>query len=71
MLEVKSLPTSLDTFEYSTYSNKIKVQGTGTITYKLKDSAYFTNERRDLEYEVTGYITFDEKGQPQIKWGYY
>lgn len=71
VLEVKSLPTSLDTFEYSTYNNKIKVQGTGTITYKRKDSAYFTNERRDLEYEVTGYITFDEKGQPQIKWGYY
>ena len=71
VLEVKSLPTSLDTFEYSTYSNKIKVQATGTITYKRKDSAYFTNERRDLEYEVTGYITFDEKGQPQMKWGYY
>lgn len=71
VLEVKSLPTSLDTFEYSTYNNKIKVQGTGTITYKRKDSAYFTNERRDLEYEVTGYIDFDEKGQPQMKWGYY
>ena len=71
VLEVKSLPASLDTFEYSTYSNKIKVQATGTITYKRKDSAYFTNERRDLEYEVTGYITFDEKGQPQMKWGYY
>lgn len=71
VLEVKSLPASLDTFEYSTYSNKIKVQATGTITYKRKDSAYFTNERRDLEYEVTGYIDFDEKGQPQMKWGYY
>lgn len=71
VLEVKSLPTSLDTFEYSDYNHKIKVQGTGTITYKRKDSAYFTNERRDIEYEVTGYITFDEKGQPQMKWGYY
>ena len=71
VLEVKSLPASLDTFEYSTYRNKIKVQATGTITYKRKDSAYFTNERRDLEYKVTGYITFDEKGQPQIEWGYY
>lgn len=71
VLEVKSLPTSLDTFEYSDYNHKIKVQGTGTITYKRKDSAYFTNERRDIEYEVTGYITFDDKGQPQMKWGYY
>ena len=71
VLEVKSLPASLDTFEYSTYRNKIKVQATGTITYKRKDSAYFTNERRDIEYEVTGYIDFDEKGQPQMKWGYY
>lgn len=71
VLEVKSLPTSLDTFEYSDYDHRIRVQGTGTITYKRKDSAYFTNERRDIEYEVTGYITFDEKGQPQMKWGYY
>ncbi len=71
VLEVKSLPTSLDTFEYSDYNHKIKVQGTGTITYKYKDSSYVTWERRDVDYEVNGYITFDDKGQPQMKWGYY
>lgn len=71
VLEVKSLPTSLDTFEYSDYDHRIRVQGTGTITYKYKDSSYVKWERRDVDYEVTGYITFDEKGQPQIKWGYY
>ena len=71
VLEVKSLPTSLDTFEYSDYDHRIRVQGTGTITYKYKDSSYVKWERRDVGYEVTGYITFDEKGQPQIKWGYY
>lgn len=71
VLEVKSLPTSLDTFEYSDYDHRIRVQGTGTITYKYKDSSYVKWDRRDVDYEVTGYITFDEKGQPQIKWGYY
>ena len=71
VLEVKSLPTSLDTFEYSDYNHKIKVQGTGTITYKHKDSSYFTYNREDVDYEVNGYITFDDKGQPQMKWGYY
>ena len=71
VLEVKSLPTSLDTFEYSDYDHRIRVQGTGTITYKYKDSTYVTWDRRDVDYEVTGYISFDEKGQPQIKWGYY
>lgn len=71
VLEVKSLPTSLDTFEYSDYNHKIKVQGTGTITYKYKDSSYFTYNREDVDYEVNGYITFDDKGQPQMKWGYY
>ena len=44
---------------------------TGTITYKYKDSTYVTWERQDVDYEVNGYISFDEKGQPQIKWGYY
>lgn len=71
VLEVKSLPTSLDTFEYSDYDHRIRVQGTGTITYKYKDSSYVKWDRQDVDYEVTGYITFDEKGQPQIKWGYY
>ena len=71
VLEVKSLPTSLDTFEYSDYDHRIRVQGTGTITYKYKDSTYVTWERQDVDYEVNGYISFDEKGQPQIKWGYY
>lgn len=71
VLEVKSLPTSLDTFEYSDYDHRIRVQGTGTITYKYKDSTYVTWDRRDVDYEVNGYISFDEKGQPQIKWGYY
>lgn len=71
VLEVKSLPTSLDTFEYSDYDHRIRVQGTGTITYKYKDTSYVKWDRRDVDYEVTGYITFDEKGQPQIKWGYY
>lgn len=71
VLEVKSLPTSLDTFEYSDYDHRIRVQGTGTITYKYKDSSYVKWDRQDVDYEVTGYISFDEKGQPQIKWGYY
>lgn len=71
VLEVKSLPTSLDAFEYSDYDHRIRVQGTGTITYKYKDSSYVKWDRQDVDYEVTGYITFDEKGQPQIKWGYY
>lgn len=71
VLEVKSLPTSLDTFEYSDYDHRIRVQGTGTITYKYKDSTYVTWDRRDVDYEVNGYISFYEKGQPQIKWGYY
>ena len=71
VLEVKSLPTSLDTFEYSDYDHRIRVQGTGTITYKYKDSTYVKWDRRDVDYKVNGYISFDEKGQPQIKWGYY
>ena len=71
VLEVKSLPTSLDTFKYSDYDHRILVQGTGTITYKYKDSTYVTWDRRDVDYLVTGYITFDEKGQPQIEWANY
>lgn len=71
VLEVKSLPTSLDTFGYSNYDNRIRVQGTGTITYKHKDSTFFTYKREDVDYEVNGYITFDDKGQPQIKWSYF
>ncbi len=74
VLEVKSLPTSLDTFDYSysDYSHDDKsvivCEGTGTITYKYKDSSYFTYNREDVDYKVTGYITFDETGQPQIEW---
>ena len=45
VLEVKSLPTSLDTFEYSDYDHRIRVQGTGTITYKYKDSSYVKWDR--------------------------
>lgn len=71
VLEVKSLPTSLDAFGYSNYDNRIRVQGTGTITYKHKDSTFFTYKREDVDYEVNGYITFDDKGQPQIGWSYY
>ena len=71
VLEVKSLPTSLDTFGYSDYDHRIRVQGTGTITYKYKDSTFFTYKREDVDYEVNGYITFDDKGQPQIKWSYF
>lgn len=71
VLEVKSLPTSLDAFGYSNYDNRIRVQGTGTITYKYKDSTFFTYKREDVDYEVNGYITFDDKGQPQIGWSYY
>lgn len=71
VLEVKSLPTSLDTFGYSNYDNRIRAQGTGTITYKHKDSTFFTYKREDVDYEVNGYITFDDKGQPQIEWSYY
>ena len=75
VLEVKSLPTSLDTFDYSysdysAHDNRsvIVCEGTGTITYKYKDSSYFTYNREDVDYKVTGYITFDETGQPQIEW---
>ena len=67
VLEVKSLPTSLDTFKYSDYDDDmILVKGTGTITYKYKDSSYVTYKREDVDYEVKGYITFDGEGQPQM-----
>ena len=72
VLEVKSLPTSLDTFDYSYDDDNnrsvIVCVGTGTITYKHKDSSYFTYNREDVDYKVVGYITFDETGQPQIEW---